>query len=209
MILCLFLAFLAASTPVSTSLYHKRNIGTHTYYVLHHDPSYASLADAMDMLGLEAVKPIGELEGIWLARKLGTDDSRRSEDDPVIETYRRMRRGTLVSRKGRNVSLSVTHLSEDKPRKLSRRAPYSEKVLPQNTTTLEKRVNIPDPLFKKQWSLQPSDNPDTSLNVIPVWEKNYTGKGVIIALIDDGIMSTHVDIKDNYVCRLHALRSSD
>lgn len=119
-----------------------------------------------------------------------------------------MCRGTLVSRKGHNVSLSVKHLSRDKPRRLARKA-HAEKILPQNITTLEKRVDIPDPLFKEQWSLQSSDNPDTSLNVIPVWEKNYTGKGVIIAVLDDGIMSNHLDIMDNYVCRLHVLPFSD
>lgn len=38
------------------------------------------------------------------------------------------------------------------------------------------------------------------MNLVLVYEKlKYTGKGVRIAIIDDGIEYTHDDLKDNYV----------
>jgi kexin len=38
------------------------------------------------------------------------------------------------------------------------------------------------------------------MNVTPVWDMGYTGKGVITALIDDGLDSESDDLKDNFVC---------
>lgn len=38
------------------------------------------------------------------------------------------------------------------------------------------------------------------MNLVPVYEElKYTGKGVRVAIIDDGIEYTHDDLKDNYV----------
>jgi subtilisin family serine protease len=36
------------------------------------------------------------------------------------------------------------------------------------------------------------------INVLPVWEKNITGKNVVVTILDDGIEYTHPDLKDNY-----------
>lgn len=44
-----------------------------------------------------------------------------------------------------------------------------------------------DPLWSKQWNLHNKDNPTHDINVLPVWQAGYTGKGVRIALLDDGI----------------------
>lgn len=37
------------------------------------------------------------------------------------------------------------------------------------------------------------------LNVIPVWEKNITGKGIVVAVVDDGVEIEHRDLEENYV----------
>lgn len=37
------------------------------------------------------------------------------------------------------------------------------------------------------------------LNVEPVWKKNFTGSGVIVCILDDGIDHTHPDLIDNFV----------
>ena len=37
------------------------------------------------------------------------------------------------------------------------------------------------------------------LNVLPVWQQNITGQGVVVAILDDGVEHTHPDIAPNYV----------
>lgn len=59
-----------------------------------------------------------------------------------------------------------------------------------------------DPLFPLQWHLLNTGNtPDSvagyDINVIKVWP-DYTGKGVLIGMDDDGIDETHPDLVENY-----------
>ncbi|CAH1397443.1 unnamed protein product [Nezara viridula] len=37
------------------------------------------------------------------------------------------------------------------------------------------------------------------MNVGPAWAKGYTGKGVVVSILDDGIQTNHPDLIDNYV----------
>lgn len=58
-----------------------------------------------------------------------------------------------------------------------------------------------DPLLDRQWYLhnhgQTGGTPGMDLNVLPVWE-DYTGAGIRVAVVDDGIDYNHVDLNDNY-----------
>lgn len=59
-------------------------------------------------------------------------------------------------------------------------------------------MSIPsDPLFSQQWHLKNNASGQFDLNVVDVWN-DYTGKGVVIAVIDDGVEATHPDIAANY-----------
>jgi len=37
------------------------------------------------------------------------------------------------------------------------------------------------------------------MNVIGAWRLGYTGKGVVVTILDDGIEYTHSDLQQNYV----------
>ena len=56
------------------------------------------------------------------------------------------------------------------------------------------------------WWLQNRGN-GLDMNVIPAWINGYTGRGVVVSILDDGIEKDHPDLKRNYV-RLVRLRSS-
>ncbi|KAK2570518.1 PC3-like endoprotease variant B [Acropora cervicornis] len=63
-------------------------------------------------------------------------------------------------------------------------------------------VTIRDPFFKDQWYLQnigQSSGPSgIDINVLPVWAQGYSGKGVVVSVLDDGVDHTHPDLKNNY-----------
>ncbi|XP_040393654.1 proprotein convertase subtilisin/kexin type 4 isoform X2 [Cygnus olor] len=53
-----------------------------------------------------------------------------------------------------------------------------------------------DPWFPKQWYMNNDINPD--LNVLAAWSKGYTGLGVVLSILDDGIEKDHPDLSANY-----------
>ena len=54
-----------------------------------------------------------------------------------------------------------------------------------------------DPGFANQWQLLNTGNPGVDLNVTGVWG-DYTGEGVVVGLVDDGIDYNHPDLAANY-----------
>lgn len=57
---------------------------------------------------------------------------------------------------------------------------------------------FPDPLFKEQWYLNGGAKDGLDMNVVPAWNKGYTGKGVVVSILDDGIQTNHPDLAQNY-----------
>jgi len=66
-----------------------------------------------------------------------------------------------------------------------------------------KRFLPHDPLFASQWHLH--DTPGRDLNVMNAWNLGFTGKGIVIGVVDDGLQSSHPDFAGNY----HAQASYD
>ncbi|XP_033633885.1 furin-1-like isoform X2 [Asterias rubens] len=55
------------------------------------------------------------------------------------------------------------------------------------------------PLNDPKWPLwYLKRQPGLDMNVIPAWEKGYTGKGVVVSILDDGIEKNHPDLNANY-----------
>uniref|UniRef100_A0A0C9QJY7 furin n=1 Tax=Fopius arisanus TaxID=64838 RepID=A0A0C9QJY7_9HYME len=55
-----------------------------------------------------------------------------------------------------------------------------------------------DPLFKEQWYLNGGAKDGFDMNIAPVWQKGYTGKNVVVSILDDGIQTNHPDLALNY-----------
>ncbi|CAN9511084.1 unnamed protein product [Ophioblennius macclurei] len=55
-----------------------------------------------------------------------------------------------------------------------------------------------DPNYPKQWHLHNRVHRGMDINVTGVWERNITGQGVTVVVVDDGVEHTHQDIQLNY-----------
>ncbi|KAJ8369050.1 hypothetical protein SKAU_G00090780 [Synaphobranchus kaupii] len=55
-----------------------------------------------------------------------------------------------------------------------------------------------DPRYPKQWHLHNEVRVGMDINVTGVWERNITGSGVTVVVVDDGVQHTLQDIQPNY-----------
>uniref|UniRef100_A0AAY4DIR2 P/Homo B domain-containing protein n=1 Tax=Denticeps clupeoides TaxID=299321 RepID=A0AAY4DIR2_9TELE len=62
-------------------------------------------------------------------------------------------------------------------------------------------ANFNDPKWEKMWYIHCDQNCLTDMNIKGAWNKGYTGKGVVVSILDDGIERQHPDLKQNYDSR--------
>ncbi|XP_078381979.1 proprotein convertase subtilisin/kexin type 6-like isoform X2 [Oculina patagonica] len=56
-----------------------------------------------------------------------------------------------------------------------------------------------DPMFKDQWYIERRDgSSEPTFNIVSAWEANYTGKGILVAVVDDGVDGSHPELITNY-----------
>ncbi|KAJ7137679.1 peptidase S8/S53 domain-containing protein [Mycena epipterygia] len=203
--------FFSFLTLVSAS--DKRDHNLWNYYVVEHDAQHASLSDVSRALGVEVVDRAGELPNHWLVRAPkatpGELGAREEEGDQVLDAYTRLRmrsQDSALSGRAENearTGAAVKYISRQTLRQRVRRAPppirrQTSEDSEEDARAVALRLGINDPLFSKQWHLLNDEAPEHSMNVIPVWEMGYTGKGVISSLVDDGLDYTSEDLKDNF-----------
>ena len=80
----------------------------------------------------------------------------------------------------------------------------------QKVKSRQKRDFIPhDPMYKDMWYLNPDfvdkgvkrtqpGGETRHMNITFAWDRGYSGKGVVVSILDDGIEMTHPDLKVNY-----------
>jgi len=82
----------------------------------------------------------------------------------------------------------------------------------QKILSRKRRGYVEDPDYRLQWYLKNTGQTKSrcsqyhgyeslDINVVPVWEKNITGQGVVVCILDDGLEYTHPDLKRNYEAR--------
>ncbi|XP_048651800.1 proprotein convertase subtilisin/kexin type 7 isoform X1 [Marmota marmota marmota] len=72
---------------------------------------------------------------------------------------------------------------------------HSEQRLLKRT---KRSVHFNDPKYPQQWHLNNRRSPGRDINVTGVWERNVTGQGVTVVVVDDGVEHTIQDIAPNY-----------
>ncbi|XP_070619575.1 proprotein convertase subtilisin/kexin type 6 [Erythrolamprus reginae] len=62
-------------------------------------------------------------------------------------------------------------------------------------------VSFNDPSWPAMWYMHCEDNNSqcrSEMNVLGAWQRGYTGKGVVVTILDDGIERSHPDLVQNY-----------
>lgn len=71
-----------------------------------------------------------------------------------------------------------------------------------NTRNRNENHRFNDYLWPDQWYLHDTRSlenvPELDMRTIPVWNMGYTGKGIVITVMDDGLEWNHTDIRRNY-----------
>ncbi|KAJ7595678.1 kex protein [Mycena floridula] len=163
----------------------KRSYKSHDYFVLE-SKSNTPIQEIALVLDVEVLHQVGELKDHWFVQKRkGGLESRDLDEEPAVHS----------------VGSDIVHLTRQIPRQREKRAPPSELRAPPpigSADEVAERLDITDPLFPEQWHLVNEEYPEHTMNVVPVWEMGYTGKGVITSLIDDGLDSTSEDLAANF-----------
>jgi len=94
------------------------------------------------------------------------------------------------------------HVKDADPERL-RAAPEVVWLEQQIARQQHKRIIPTDPLYADQWHLnntgQSGGTAGQDINIVPVWNNNIMGTGVVIGIVDDGLQHTHPDLSPNYV----------
>ncbi|ODV76896.1 uncharacterized protein CANTADRAFT_24155 [Suhomyces tanzawaensis NRRL Y-17324] len=60
------------------------------------------------------------------------------------------------------------------------------------------QLDIQDPLFAEQWHLVNTHYPGNDVNVSGLWFEGITGKGIVTAIVDDGLDFENPDLTENF-----------
>jgi kexin len=106
------------------------------------------------------------------------------------------------------IKQGVKYLQIAEPHRLEKRLPVSKPSAKlaygqvdsayEIVAEVQQTLNISDPMFPQQWHLVNPLQPGHDLNITGVWYQGITGKGVAVAVVDDGLDMDHDDLKANY-----------
>nr|XP_056716812.1 proprotein convertase subtilisin/kexin type 7 [Euleptes europaea] len=122
--------------------------------------------------GLVSAGRIGELRGHYL---LGAPPGGGGPHPPLPEDARRLAQAVLARHE---------RVRWHAPQRLLKRC--------------KRALRFNDPKYPQQWHLSNRKSPGMDINVTGVWERNVTGRGVTVVVVDDGVEHTVKDIQPNY-----------
>ncbi|XP_078286023.1 furin-like [Rhinoraja longicauda] len=108
----------------------------------------------------------------------------------IFDDYHHFRHQGVVKR-----SLN-THIHHHNRLRQEPQVKWLEQQVSKRRTKRDIYIEPNDPKFSQQWYLHNSNRRD--LNVQDAWRQGYTGKGVVVSILDDGIEKDHPDLKNNY-----------
>jgi kexin len=166
----------------NTTTLHKKQHEHYHYYIIDIVVDSASPHHIASAFQLEYIAPVADL-GYHLYRRPKVSGETH---DPVLQRLHTLTTSSRLTKRDSTIALAVREVAKQEP-----------------TQRLVKRsiedLGITDPMFNIQWHLHNTAYKGHDLNVTGLWEAGITGKGVTVALIDDGLDYTHEALRDNFV----------
>ncbi|KAI8967014.1 peptidase S8/S53 domain-containing protein [Mycotypha africana] len=127
------------------------------------------------------------------------EEEEEEEEDFIVKQFKTLKRRSLRKRGDEDDSRfwkEANRLDKQILKKRIKRLP----IIPANETLKDAQtaLKIKDPWFPKQWHLINLENPGNDINVTGVWKQGITGKGVNVAILDDGLDYKSKDLADNF-----------
>ncbi|KAL4224572.1 acrosome reaction [Mactra antiquata] len=143
------------------------------------------------------VRSVREFSNEWLIETKTTDDD---ESKKIFERHgfryiNKIEDGLYVVRHKSSPSSSRSRADVVRKRLLTDKSVRTAEQQVWNKRVL-KSIIINDAMWNDMWYINGKTNPD--MGVQKAWEKGYTGKGINIAIVDDGVEIDHPDLKTNY-----------
>ncbi|PQE20296.1 putative KEX1 protease precursor protein [Rutstroemia sp. NJR-2017a BBW] len=202
-----FLGLLGLGYLASASSLRPRNYNANDYYVLHIDPTVDPTLVAAK-LGLAHEGQLGELENhhiystfkqeedvVHTALKERKRRKRTLGDYDILDGVKFAQKQKLKARMEKRGPIPPAPEGYLETRQDSA-APVDSAIVKQQEVA--KALGIKDPIFKDQWHLFNPVQVGHDVNVTEVWMQNITGKGSIVAIVDDGLDMYSNDLKANY-----------
>ncbi|KAI8973037.1 peptidase S8/S53 domain-containing protein [Pilobolus umbonatus] len=167
----------------------KRDPGR-DYYTIHvPDGDEQVAAQISHDLGTQFEGRVGEIDTYYM---LSAPQSRK-RDDPVLSLFHEYQHKTLSKRD--SLWSRVKTIDKQVPKKRVKRGPIPPK---DKVDLTAETLGIKDPMFREQWHLINTVTPGNDINVTGVWEQGITGKGINVAILDDGLDYESEDLIDNF-----------
>ena len=211
------LGFVGAVCAVSLP---PRSYDTHDFFALHLDESTISASEVARVLGVHHEGRIGELAG---HHKFSLPRSKRVDLDSLLKDlhgrrkallHRRNVHGPAVLEERREDPLGGVlwshRLAAPRQRLYKRGLPWvgpqqrrwsqqqADPSALKHWQDLSSTLQIADPEFTNQWHLYNTVQVGHDINVTGLWLEGITGRGVVSAVVDDGLDMYSNDLKDNY-----------
>ncbi|CAG8517450.1 7807_t:CDS:2 [Funneliformis caledonium] len=205
------------ATTESNNGPRKRDYNNNYYYAIElKDDSRILPREVSELLEIRYDGPIGALDNHHLyssskeithlvVRSLDSAfDLSDESNDRVLLKFRSLKeerqQNPSLKKRSHEIIDGILSVEKQKLRKRHKRVPPpiprpKSKV---DTEDIGAAYGIHDPGFKYQWHLVNPLEIDHHINVTGVWKEGITGKGVIAAIVDDGLDFDSKDLKENF-----------
>ncbi|BFY97114.1 hypothetical protein BsWGS_00153 [Bradybaena similaris] len=149
--------------------------------------------------GIDVARDVAEQHGYRLVRSL----------EPIEDHYM-LERSDTPHRSRRSADHHTRKLSEDdrvvyveqQQHKVRVKRDFVDRDLARQIVQNDGQLD--DPYFPNEWYINPGgdtnrrDRETGGLNIADAWRRGFTGTGVSVVVLDDGLEKNHPDLKDNY-----------